>query len=123
MSTIFKRNKSHLLYCLISVIIIYVGLAECKKEEEPTIKITNLKQIEQIFERDTFRIEYSATGSGLDSVCFFINDKIMETQKVPQKHFIYIPVGEGSFGIQLKLGAYFKSGIVKFTEIYLSLIH
>lgn len=97
---------------------ICLGLVECKKEEEPSIKITNLKSIEQIYERDTLKIEYNTSGSGLDSVCFFIDDKIVEIQKVPKNHFLYIPASEGSFGIQLKLGAYFKAGVVKFTDIY-----
>jgi hypothetical protein len=106
------------LYCIIYMAIICLGLAECKKEEEPSIKITNLQRIEQMFERDTLKIEYITSGSGLDSVCLIIDDKIKETQKNPHENFLYIPDEEGSFGIQLKLGAYYKSGVVKFSEIY-----
>jgi hypothetical protein len=103
---------------MISIASICLGLAECKKEEEPSVKITNLHRIEEMFERDTLKIEYITSGSGLDSVCLFIDDKIKETRKVPGDHFLYIPTEEGSFGIELKLGAYFKSGTVKFSDIY-----
>jgi len=117
--TVFNKIKSgHLFDFIIPALIICIGLARCNKEEDPSINITNLQSIEQMYQRDTLIIEYSVNGNGLDSVCLFIDDKIWDTQIFPKKQFNFIPVGEGSLAIQLKLGAYFKSGLMKFSDVY-----
>lgn len=119
LDSIFRKNSANrFLYYILTIILMWFLVAGCKKEADPGIRITNLAQSQTVFESDTLRIQYHASTTGLDSVCLVINDVKQETQTAPLNFFNYIPTGEGSWLAQLRLDAYYKSGIVKSTEIY-----
>lgn len=119
LKVIHLNDSSHILRSFILLCIICTILVNCTKEVEPAIRVTNLKAITGIFERDTLKIEYNVSGKGLDSVCLFIGDSIRITDKTSQHYFLYVHPKPGGTSFQLKLGAYYKSGEIMFSDKYI----
>lgn len=106
------------LVCLFGLFHGLVLLPGCKKEEQPEIKILNLKSITDIYERDTLSVQYYVARENLDSVCLVIDGKIRKTQGPAESNITFIPESRGSYAFQLRLYAYYRSGVIIISQEY-----
>jgi len=108
---------------ILTLVTLISILFSCKKEEIienlpkaqlPEISIINFDENKQYFQLDTISINYELNDFELDSICLFIQKKLIQTQIIPQNKFIFIADSAGSN--KITLAAFYNDTIQDIVE-------